>query len=78
MTTKIDRISQKIAELQAQLAEQERIEQKRRARAIELAARSSGLLALGLSRPVLEKEFSVVVERLRDGRRGQAGGEDGE
>ncbi|ORE89267.1 hypothetical protein ATO7_05290 [Oceanococcus atlanticus] len=78
MTKKIDRINQKIAALQAQLEEEERIEERRRARAVELAARSSGLLALGLSRPVLEKEFSVVVERLRHGRGAQTGGEGGE
>ncbi len=64
MTSKINKIQQKIQELQAQLTAEQKADERRRARAVELAAKTTGLLALGLSKQTLEREFKQVVLRI--------------
>lgn len=70
MSNKSEQLRERLAALKAEIAAVEKAETERRNResrkAIERAAKRSGLLALGLEADVLVGEFRAIVTRRRD------------
>lgn len=63
---KVNAIKSEIAKLQAQLKDAERQEIEGNLRAIERAAKRSGLAREGLSAKELEKYFRAVIKKARE------------